>query len=69
MYYFLETLLGETIGNWYILIKEILLNRLLETKALRNNPYNFTIFIREIWIGLDPTRGNTSIQDVGLADD
>lgn len=65
---FLETLLGEIVRNWYNTFKIDFAEKVSETKELRNNPYNFTILIREICIELDTTRGNTFLQNVALAD-
>lgn len=68
MWELLETLLRETIGNWYNTYKKDFAKKVSETKVLGNNPYNFTSLIREICIGVDPTIGNTSIQDITLGD-
>ena len=66
MWEFLETLLGETIGNCYNTYKRNFAERVYETKALENYPCNFMSLACEICIGLDPPKGNTIIQDIAL---
>lgn len=61
MWEYLETLLGEVIGNWYNTYRRDFAERVLETKALGNNPYNFISLIREICIRLDSARGNIDL--------
>lgn len=65
---FLETLLGEIVRNWYNTFKRDFAEKVSESKELGNNPYNFTSLIREICIELDPSRGNTFLQNVALSD-
>lgn len=63
MFEFLETFLGEVVGNMYDTYKRDFSDEVKEIKGYGNNPYNFTSMIREKICGVDANRGNIELQN------
>lgn len=69
MYEFLETFLGEAVGNMYNTYKKKFSDKIEEIKSYGNNPYNFTSLIREkICLGVDPNKGIIEQQNFALSE-
>ena len=60
MWEFMTTLLGEIVMNIFDCFKRDYLDKLNDIIRLGDNPYNFTSFLRELYIGTNLGRGNTT---------
>lgn len=60
MWEFITTLQGEKVMNIFDCFKRDYPSKLNDIIRLEYNPYYFTSFIRELYIGTDPGKGNTT---------
>lgn len=58
--------LGPLTLGIYLLVKKDSPETITEQKQSRNNPYNFTSFMRLQLIGTDPSKGQTTSQEIAL---